>query len=77
MKLEDNTITQVRNELNYAADDIKTMEGLYVGGRIISSFDNAINEMIQIKEFFGKMDGRVALHGVVSLDAEESNPENV
>lgn len=76
VKLDGNTITQVRNELNYVADDIKTMEGLYVGGRRISSFDNAINEMIQVKQFFGKMDGRVALHGVVSLDAEESNPEN-
>ena len=76
VKIEGNTLSLVRSELNYVMDDIKTMEGLYVGGRRISDFNNATNEMMQVKQFFGKLDGRVALHGVISLDEEESNPEN-
>ena len=71
VKIEGNTLSLVRSELNYVMDDIKTMEGLYVGGRRILDFNNATNEMMQVKQFFGKLDGRVALHGVISLDEEE------
>lgn len=76
VKLGDSVISQVSNELNYVMNKIKTMDGLYIGGRRITDFQNAINEMIQVKEFYGKMDGRVALHGIVSLPAEESDPKN-
>ena len=40
------------------------------------SIKNATEEMMQIKEFYGKLDGRVATHGVISLDESESNPKN-
>ena len=67
---------QMGNELTYVMNDIKTAQGLYVGGRHISDFSRATEEMMQVKEFYGKTDGRVATHGVISLDAEESDPKN-
>ena len=42
------------NQLTYVTNDVKTMDGLYVGGRHIVDFDNATNEMMQVKEFYGK-----------------------
>lgn len=38
------------------------------GTRHISDIKNATEEIVQVKEFFGKLDGRVATHGVISLD---------
>jgi len=67
---------QIGNELTYVTNDIKTVNGLYVGGRHITDISHATEEMMQVKEFFGKLDGRVATHGVMSLDEEESNPKN-
>ena len=58
---------------------MKTLEGLYVGCRCISDIKNATNEMMQIKAFHGKLGGRVALHGIISLDEKnqtERMPEN-
>ena len=76
VKLDLNTENQISNELSYVANEIKTVQGLYVGTRHISDFNNATNEMMQVKEFYGKMDGRIATHGVISLDEEESDPKN-
>jgi len=67
---------QLSNQLMYVTDEVKTVEGLYIGGRHIVDFQNATNEMMQVKEFYGKLDGRVAMHGIVSLSAEESDPKN-
>ena len=67
---------QVGNQLSYVMNDIKTINGLLVGGRHISDFHNATKEMMDIKEFYGKTDGRVATHGVISLDENESGIEN-
>ncbi len=67
---------QVGNQLQYVMNDLKTAQGLYVGGRHISDFSRATEEMMQVKEFYRKLDGRVATHGVISLDASESNPKN-
>ena len=64
------------NQLTYVTNDVKTMDGLYVGGRHIVDFENATNEMMQVKEFYGKLGGRVATHGIISLDREESDPKN-
>jgi len=64
------------NQLTYVTNDVKTMDGLYVGGRHIVDFSNATNEMMQVKEFYGKLGGRVATHGIISLDREESDPRN-
>jgi len=65
---------QLTNQLTYVTDEIKTVDGLYIGGRHIVDFHNATNEMMQVKEFYGKLDGRVAMHGIVSLSEEESDP---
>lgn len=67
---------QIGNELTYVTNDIKTVNGLYVGGRHITDISHATEEMMQVKEFFGKLDGRIATHGVISLDEEESDPKN-
>ena len=67
---------QVGREVSYVINDIKTLQGLYVGGRHISDIQNATNEMMQVKEFHNKLGGRVALHGIVSLPVRESGKEN-
>lgn len=76
VKLSPTTGMQMGNELTYVMNDIKTVDGLYVGARHISDIKNGTEEMMQVKEFFGKLDGRVATHGVISLDASESDPKN-
>lgn len=67
---------QVGREVSYVINDIKMLQGLYVGGRHISDIQNATNEMMQVKEFHNKLGGRVALHGIVSLPVGESGKEN-
>lgn len=67
---------QVGREVSYVINDIKTLQGLYVGERHISDIQNATNEMMQVKEFHNKLGGRVALHGIVSLPVGESGKEN-
>lgn len=67
---------QVGREVSYVINDIKTLQGLYVGGRHISDIQNATNEMMQVKEFHNKLGGRVALHGIVSLPVGKSGKEN-
>lgn len=69
-------VNQIGNELAYVTNDMKTVNGLYVGSRHITDISHATEEMMQVKEFFEKMDGRVATHGVISLDEEESDPKN-
>lgn len=76
VKLSPTTGMQMGNELTYVMNDIKTVDDLYVGARHISDIKNATEEMMQVKKFFGKLDGRVATHGVISLDASESDPKN-
>lgn len=69
-------LSQIGRKVTYVTDEIKTMEGLYVGVRNLSGIENAVTEMMQVKDYYGKTGGRVALHGVISLDQEESAPEN-
>ena len=76
VKLGELPVRQVGNEISYVTDDIKTMDGLYVGTRHISDVSHAVEEMMQVKEFYGKLDGRVATHGVISLDESESDPSH-
>ena len=76
VRIGDSAGMQVGNELSYVMNDMKTLDGLYVGCRHISDIKNATEEMMQIKEFYGKLDGRVATHGVISLDESESDPKN-
>ena len=74
--LDIDNVNQLNNQLMYVTDEIKTVDGLYVGGRHIMDFDNATSEMMQVKEFYGKLDGRVAMHGIISLSEEESDPRS-
>ena len=69
-------VLQVGREVTYVTNDIKTLAGLYVGARNISDVSNAVDEMMQVKRFYQKLDGRVALHGIISLDEDESAKEN-
>lgn len=74
--LDIGSVNQINNQLMYVTNEVKTMDGLYVGGRHIVDFNNATEEMMRVKEFYGKMDGRVATHGIISLDREESAEAN-
>lgn len=47
-----NSTNQIGNELVYVTSDIKTANGLYVGGRHITDISNATEEMMQVKEFY-------------------------
>jgi len=67
---------QVGNELTYVMNEVKTVKKLYVGSRHITDISNATEEMMQVKQYFGKLDGRLALHGVISLDETESDIKN-
>ena len=67
---------QVGRELHYVTNKLKTLDGLLIGGRKITDVGNAAKEMIDVKEYFHKTDGRVALHGVISLPEEESDEKN-
>ena len=62
------SVNQINNQLMYVTNEVKTMDGLYVGGRHIVDFNNATEEMMRVKAFYGKVDGRVATHGIISLD---------
>ena len=74
--LDIGSVNQINNQLMYVTNEVKTMVGLYVGGRHIVDFNNATEEMMRVKEFYGKMDGRVATHGIISLDRGESGEAN-
>jgi len=76
MKMDQIDMGQVCREVSYVLNDIKTLDGLYIGCRQVSDVSNAVDEMMQVKEFYQKTDGRVAMHGIISLDAEESQIEN-
>ncbi len=68
---------QLKREIRYVENDIKTLDGIYVGNHNISSdpsdIRGAVDEMLNIKRFYGKEDGRAALHGIISLDGIDSD----
>ena len=71
-------MAQLGRECKYVANDVKTMAGAYVGGvNIVSDqMKNAVAEMMDVKNFYGKTDGRAALHGIISLPETESDVTN-
>lgn len=73
-----NPTAQLERECQYVGNDIKTMDGALIGTHNILSSDvkGAVGEMMQVKEFYGKFDGRAALHGIISLPVEESDIGN-
>ena len=76
MKMDQIDMGQVSREVSYVLNDLKTLDGLYIGCRQVSDVSKAVDEMMQVKEFYQKTDGRVAMHGIISLDSEESQIEN-
>lgn len=71
-------MSQLGRECRYIENDVKTVSGAYVGGCNLVSTDikDAVKEMMDVKKFFKKMDGRAALHGIISLPEEQSKIEN-
>lgn len=59
-------------QCKYVMNDIKTINGAYVGTRHLISADTAVDEMMKVKKFYRKTGGRNALHGVISLEESES-----
>ncbi len=68
---------QLGRECRYIENDIKTVDGAYIGVQNLVSSDvhGAVKEMMDVKKFYGKMDGRTALHGIISLPVEESDKD--
>ena len=62
---------QIERECQYIENDIKTVNGALVGVNNLKSSDitTAVSEMMDVKRFYGKFDGRAALHGVISIDS--------
>lgn len=71
-------IDQLLRECKYVENDIKTFSGAYVGGNNIINVNpaKAVEEMMAVKDFYGKRGGRAALHLLISLPEEESKIEN-
>lgn len=69
---------QLERECKYVENDVKTVNGAYVGTRNLISDDvkAAVNEMMDVKKFYGKTGGRTALHGIISLQELESEITN-
>lgn len=69
---------QLERECKYVENDVKTVNGAYVGTRNLISDDvkAAVNEMMNVKKFYGKTGGRTALHGIISLQELESEITN-
>lgn len=69
---------QLGRECQYIENDIKTIDGAYVAVQNLVSADvaGAVKEMMDVKKFYGKLGGRAALHGIISLPVEESGKEH-
>lgn len=70
--------SQLGRECKYVENDVKTVEGAFVGTRNLISSDikQAVSEMMDVKNFYEKTDGRAALHGIISLPESESDIKN-
>ena len=70
------SVAQMGREVTYVVNDIKTLEGQLVGGRHIIDLSNAVPEMLSVKDYFRKPSGRIALHGMLSLEGKDSDLSN-
>ena len=72
------TLNQLSRECKYVENDLKTFSGAYVGGHNVMSTDvgDAVEEMMNVKNFFQKTTGRAALHMIISLPEKESSLDN-
>lgn len=73
-----NPQAQLGRECRYIENDVKTLGGAYIGSvnLISSDMKDAVKEMMDVKEFYNKTDGRAALHGIISLPEQESDISN-
>lgn len=71
-------LEQLNRECKYIENDLKTFRGALVGSHNLSSTDikEAVEQMMETKKFYGKTDGRAALHMLISLPEEESSALN-
>lgn len=69
---------QLSRECKYIENDIKTIDGALVGTHNLFSGNirDAVSEMMETKKFYQKLDGRAALHMMISLPVEESDIGN-
>lgn len=68
--------SNLKNELIYITDEVKTLKGAYVGCRHLIDAKSATDEMMAVKRFYNKEEGRAIVHGIISVDAIESDPAN-
>ncbi len=61
--------------VEYAVDDLKTEARAYVSCINCESEETAADEFMEVKEFWGKTDGRLCFHGYQSFKAGEVNAE--
>ena len=54
MKMDQIDMGQVSREVSYVLNDLKTLDGLYIGCRQVSDVSKAVDEMMQVKEFYQK-----------------------
>ncbi|MCR5339133.1 MAG: relaxase/mobilization nuclease domain-containing protein [Lachnospiraceae bacterium] len=76
LRLSDTGFSQIGREVTYVTNDVKTLQGALVGCKHILDIKSASAEMMQVKVFYDKTGGRVALHGIISVDESESAREN-
>jgi hypothetical protein len=68
------TMSNLKNAIDYAENKDKTEQSYYVTG-INCDVDYAIEQMIQTKECFNKLDGILGYHGYQSFKEGEVTPE--
>ena len=66
---------KISGVIEYAADEMKTEKRSYVTCINCNSEDTAAQEFMEVKEFWGKKDGRQCFHGYQSFKAEEVDAE--
>ncbi len=61
--------------IDYAADEMKTETRAYVSYINIEDIENVAQEFMEVKEFWGQMEGRQCFHGYQSFKADEVDAE--
>ena len=78
MKLTAISEGQVIREINYVMNDLKTLDGLYIGCKQISDINDSVAEMMQVKEFYGKtaeeISPRLKIHNATETIEMEDTP---
>lgn len=76
--IEDKVLARnMTSEVRYVVNDVKTLGGTLIGTQNVTSVETAFDEMMEVKRFYKKEGGRIALHGVISLDENDSIQENI